>query len=180
MLYSTAVLLFYRPLVSINSSSVSEFFGTQRSGPIHTTSTAVIHEIHTAALRITQIASDLSTLGLVRFLQPVGVTVASSAAVVHLAAIYSPFKDIHVEALARLNKCLSVLERLQDIYIAADLACYVLYSGLRNAGIPLPSQLDSISIMKTLQQSGFDPVQAEKDSVGSFFDLLNYTEQNLP
>jgi hypothetical protein len=180
MLYSTAVLLFYRPLVSMNAPSVSDFFESRKGLPARTTGEVVIQEIRTAAFRITEICSDLSTLGLVRFLMPVGVTVASSAAVVHLAAIYSPFKEIHAEALAKLSKCLFVIEQLQDLYIAADLSCYVLYSGLKNAGIPLPQKLDSISITKALQQSGFDPAQAAKNSFGNLFDLLNSPEQPPP
>jgi hypothetical protein len=101
--------------------------------------------------------------------------VASSAAVVHLAAIYSPFKQIHAEAIAKLSTCLSIIEQLQECYIAADLACFMLYTGLKSAGVPLPSKLDSASITQSLQQSGFDPAQTAKSSFGTLYDLLNST-----
>lgn len=180
MLYSTAALLFYRPLVSMNPPRVvTEFFDT-RGLPNHVTGETVITEIRTAAFRITEICGEISALGLVPFMQPIGVTVASSAAVVHLAAIYSPFKMIHAEALAKLSTCLGVIEQLQEIYIAADLACHVLYTGLKSAGVPLPANVDSTSITASLQQSGFDPAQAAKNSFGNLFDLLNASPEQPP
>ena len=180
MLYSTAALLFYRPLVSMNPPRVvTEFFDT-RGLPGHVTGETVIQEIRTAAFRITEICGEISATGLVRFMQPIGVTVASSAAVVHLAAIYSPFKMIHAEALAKLSTCLSVIEQLQETYIAADLACHVLYTGLKSAGVPLPSNVDSTSITASLQQSDFDPAQAAKSSFGNLFDLLNASAEQMP
>ncbi|KIW04635.1 uncharacterized protein PV09_04381 [Verruconis gallopava] len=172
MLYSTAVLLFYRPLVSMNAPTPADFF--ENGGiPTDSTGAVVIQEIRTAAFRITQIAGELSAMGLVRFSQPIGVTVTSSAAVVHLAAIYSPFKMIHAEALSKLCICLSVIEQLQEQYIAADLSCHILVSGLRSAGVPLPAKLDSTSISQYLQKSDFDPTQVAKSSFGTLFDLLN-------
>jgi hypothetical protein len=180
MLYSTAALLFYRPLVSMNPPRVvTEFFDTGGLSD-HVNGETVIQEIRTAAFRITEICGEVSARGLVRFMQPIGVTVASSAAVVHLAAIYSPFKMIHAEALAKLSTCLSVIEQLQETYIAADLACHVLYTGLKSAGVPLPANVDSTSITASLQQSGFDPAQTAKSSFGTLYDLLNESTEQQP
>jgi hypothetical protein len=180
MLYSTAALLFYRPLVSMNPPRVvTELFDT-RGLPGDVTGATVIQEIRTAAFRITEICGEISALGLVRFMQPLGVTVASSAAVVHLAAIYSPFKMIHAEALAKLSTCLSVIEQLQETYIAADLACHVLYTGLKSAGVSLPSNVGSTNLSASLQQSGFDPAQAAKSTFGNLYDILNSSAEQVP
>lgn len=180
MLYSTAALLFYRPLVSMDLPRVvTDTFDT-RMLPSDITSEIVIQEIRTAAFRITEICGELSALGLVRFMQPLGVTVASSAAVVHLAAIYSPFKMIHGEALSKLSTCLSVIEQLQETYIAADLACHVLYTGLKSAGVSLPSNVESTNLSESLHQSGFDPAQTAKNTSENLYHHFGPSSQQVP
>ena len=149
MLYHTAVNVHNRPLSKIDTNLFSV------PPTLFAIGITAFQKTRIAASAITQIATDLLSLDLIRYLQPVGVTVVVSAAMVHLGEATAANQEIRQCGISRLSQSMAILEQLRDIYIAGDLACYLLSSGIKKARIPLPfwSRSDSVSV------TGSDPTE---------------------
>jgi len=184
MLYHTAMNVHNRPLSRIDANLFSI------PPTLFAIGTAAFQKTRIAASTITQIATELLSLDLIRYLQPVGVTVVVSAAMVHLGEATAPNEEIRQCGISRLSQSMVILEQLRDIYIAGDLACYLLSSGIKKAGIQLStwSRSDSVSV------TGSDPTdhpfnqhrevqignkskQARENSYDSFRDRFGSTSR---
>ncbi|KAL4897468.1 fungal-specific transcription factor domain-containing protein [Aspergillus ambiguus] len=78
-------------------------------------------KMHDAAIGITHIIQGLNQLNLTRFLPQSGVTVIIPAAVAHLANSLSDNPSIREASIHNFQRCIQVLQGLQDIYPAADM-----------------------------------------------------------
>lgn len=92
-------------------------------------------KVRHAAVEITNIAQDLHTLDLTRYLPTTGVTVLLPAVIIHLLDIKSSDISIRNSSLHRFYQCMQILQRLREMYASADYATSFLEAAIRKAGI---------------------------------------------
>ncbi|KAL1967802.1 hypothetical protein VTN77DRAFT_2491 [Rasamsonia byssochlamydoides] len=83
-------------------------------------STVSRQKMQDAAAGTTEIAHGLNRLGLTKFLPASGLTVLLPAAVVHLTNLTSSNPAVRDESRWNFHRCVEVLNKLKDIYPAAD------------------------------------------------------------
>ena len=110
MLYFTASIGLHRPQVLL-----TPLLGQEGQSSRHTSH----QRIKQAAVRITRTVEDLSERDLVRFLPPVGVTVALGALIIHLLDIKSCSSASQQVSESRFRVCLHILNQLSDMYASA-------------------------------------------------------------
>lgn len=93
--------------------------------------------VRESAARITHMASELHQLRLERFLPTTGVTVILPAMIIHLLEMKNPAMEVRATATKGFRHLLRVMEKLRDIYSAADFATVFLDAALRKAAIDL-------------------------------------------
>lgn len=98
--------------------------------------------VRDAATHITRMVSELHGLRLEKFLPTTGVTVILPALIIHLLDMKSPIAQARDAATKGFRKCMRVMEKLRDIYAAADYAVAFLDAALRKA------QVDSSNLAK--------------------------------
>ncbi|SPO00976.1 related to cutinase transcription factor 1 beta [Cephalotrichum gorgonifer] len=93
--------------------------------------------VRDAAARITLMAADLHRFKLERYLPTTGVTVVLPAMIIHLLDMRNPVQKTRERAMKGFKQCMRVMEKLRDIYAAADYAASFLDAALRKASIDL-------------------------------------------
>ncbi|PHH69643.1 hypothetical protein CDD80_6602 [Ophiocordyceps camponoti-rufipedis] len=93
--------------------------------------------VRDAAAHITRMAAQLHSLRLERFLPTTGVTVLLPAMIVHLLDMKSPGRVVRERAARGFRQCMRVMQRLRDMYAAADYATSFLDAALRKAAIDM-------------------------------------------
>ena len=96
-------------------------------------------KVREAATEITEIARDLYSSDLVRYLPTTGVTVLLPAVIIHLLDIKSADPIVRNTSLRRFYQCMQVLQRLREMYASADFAFSFLEAAIRKANIEMPS-----------------------------------------
>ncbi|KAG5917581.1 Cutinase transcription factor 1 beta [Claviceps africana] len=106
--------------------------------------------VRDAAAQITRMASDLHDLRLERFLPTTGVTVILPAMIMHLLEMKSPSPQARRLATRGFRHCMRVMEKLREMYAAADYATGFLDAALRKAAIDIHANVDrqTVSAMK--------------------------------
>ncbi|KAI0129950.1 transcription factor CTF1 [Xylariales sp. AK1849] len=94
-------------------------------------------KVRDAATHITRMAADLHHLRLERYLPTTGVTVILPAMIIHLLEMKNPLPQARDKAVRGFRQCMRVMEKLRDIYAAADYAVAFLDAALRKAAIDL-------------------------------------------
>ncbi|KAI1342008.1 transcription factor CTF1 [Xylariaceae sp. FL0016] len=113
------------------------------SSPMHAPQTsAQVQEmsrmrVRDSARQITKMAVELHSLKLERYLPTTGVTVILPAMIIHLLEMKNPVPHARETAMRGFRGCMKVMERLRDIYAAADYAVAFLDAALRKAAIDL-------------------------------------------
>ena len=95
--------------------------------------------VRRAATAITDIATNLDALELVRFLPTTGVTVLLPAIIIHLLDIKAPDEATRRSSLKGFCQCMQVMGKLRDNYAAADYSTAFLEAAIRKAGIHISS-----------------------------------------
>lgn len=106
--------------------------------------------VRESAARITHMATELHGLRLERFLPTTGVTVILPAMIIHLLEMKNPVMEVREKATKGFRQCLQVMEKLRDIYSAADFATVFLDAALRKAAIDLNNQPSATGPTDTL------------------------------
>ncbi|KAB5511614.1 fungal-specific transcription factor domain-containing protein, partial [Coniochaeta sp. 2T2.1] len=109
--------------------------------------------VRCAAGQITQMANELHHYRLERYLPTSGVTVILPAIVIHLLEIKNALPDVRQKATKGFRQCMKVLEKLRDIYAAADFATGFLEAALRKAAIDENAQAQNAqqqAVLKSL------------------------------
>lgn len=91
-----------------------------------------------AANRLTAIAQNLNELDLIRCLPTSGITVLLPAIIIHLLDIKAPDETTRRASLQGFCQCMQILNKLRDIYAAADFSTAFLEAAIRKAEITLP------------------------------------------
>lgn len=91
-----------------------------------------------AANRLTAVAQNLNELDLVRCLPTSGITVLLPAIIIHLLDIKAPDEATRRASLQGFCQCMQILNKLRDIYAAADYSTAFLEAAIRKAEITLP------------------------------------------
>ncbi|KAI0011164.1 fungal-specific transcription factor domain-containing protein [Xylariaceae sp. FL0662B] len=113
------------------------------SSPMHAPQTsAQVQEmsrmrVRDAAIHITLMANELHNLRLEKYLPTTGVTVILPAMIIHLVDMKNPLPQARDMAMRGFKQCMRVMEKLRDIYAAADYAVAFLDAALRKAAIDL-------------------------------------------
>ncbi|OLN82116.1 Cutinase transcription factor 1 beta 2 [Colletotrichum chlorophyti] len=116
------------------------------SSPIHapTTSRQVQEmsrlRVRDAAMHVTRMAAELHQFRLERFLPTTGVTVILPAMIIHLLEMKNPISQSRDRATRGFRQCMRVMEKLREIYAAADYATGFLDAALRKAAIDINLQ----------------------------------------
>ncbi|CAH0053313.1 unnamed protein product [Clonostachys solani] len=126
------------------------------SSPTHTPTTSrQVQEmsrlrVRDAAMHITRMASELHTHKLERYLPTTGVTVILPAMIIHLLEMKNPVADARERATYGFRQCMRVMEKLRDIYAAADYATGFLDAALRKAAIDINAHIapSTLAMMK--------------------------------
>ncbi|RDA93439.1 hypothetical protein CP533_2632 [Ophiocordyceps camponoti-saundersi (nom. inval.)] len=92
-------------------------------------------KVRNAAGQITRMAAQLHSLHLDRFLPTTAVTVLLPAMMVHLLDMKNPGGPTRHRAVRGFRQCMRVIEKLRDMYTAADYATGFLDAALRKAAI---------------------------------------------
>ncbi|GAB7350829.1 hypothetical protein MBLNU459_g1362t1 [Dothideomycetes sp. NU459] len=90
-----------------------------------------------AATKITGIAQNLHELKLVRFMPTSGITVLLPAIIIHLLDIKAPDEATRRTSLQGFCQCMQILNKLRDIYAAADYSTAFLEAAIRKAEITI-------------------------------------------
>jgi len=109
--------------------------------------------VRDAAGQITRMAAELHQFRLERYLPTTGVTVILPAMIIHLLEMKSPSQDIRIKATKGFRQCMKVMEKLRDIYAAADFATGFLDAALRKAAIDVNGQVQNAqqqAVLKSL------------------------------
>ncbi|KAB5575879.1 cutinase transcription factor 1 [Coniochaeta sp. 2T2.1] len=109
--------------------------------------------VRDAAGQITQMAAELHHYRLERYLPTSGVTVILPAMIIHLLEMKSPLPDVRQKATKGFRQCMKVMEKLRDIYAAADFATGFLDAALRKAAIDVHAQAQNAqqqAVLKSL------------------------------
>jgi len=109
--------------------------------------------VRDAAGQITQMANELHQYRLERYLPTSGVTVILPAMIIHLLEMKSPLQDVRQKATKGFRQCMKVMEKLRDIYAAADFATGFLDAALRRAAIDVNAQAQNAqqqAVLKSL------------------------------
>lgn len=92
-------------------------------------------KVREAAMQITRMATELHQFKLEKFLPTTGVTVILPAMIIHLLEMKNPSQDSRERAMRGFRQCMKVMEKLREIYSAADYATGFLDAALRKAAI---------------------------------------------
>lgn len=113
------------------------------SSPTHAPQTSVQAQemsrarVRDAAAQITRMVVELHGLRLEKYLPTTGVTVVLPAMIIHLLEMKNPLPQPREIAIRGFKQCMKVMEKLRDIYAAADYAVAFLDAALRKAAIDL-------------------------------------------
>jgi hypothetical protein len=107
--------------------------------------------VRDAAAQITRMATQLYQLRLEKYLPTTGVTVILPAMIIHLLEMKSPSSQARDRATRGFRQCMRVMEKLREIYAAADYATGFLDAALRKAAIDLNANVgqQTLAAMKT-------------------------------
>ncbi|KAI0471951.1 fungal-specific transcription factor domain-containing protein [Xylariaceae sp. FL0804] len=94
-------------------------------------------KVRDAALHITSMVVELSNLQLDHYLPTTGVTVILPAMIIHLLEMKNPIPEARDAAMRGFHQCMRVMDRLRDVYSAADYAVGFLDAALRKAATDL-------------------------------------------
>jgi len=130
MVYHTTVSALHRP----QFLPASPVHALMASRPVQEMARIRVRD---AATRITLMAADLHRYRLERYLPTSGVTVVLPAMIIHLLDMKNPVPQTRERAIRGFKQCMKVMERLRDIYAAADYAAGFLDGALRKASIDL-------------------------------------------
>lgn len=110
-------------------------------------------KVREAATEITEIARDLYTSDLVRYLPTTGVTVLLPAVIIHLLDIKSADPVVRNTSLRRFYQCMQVLQRLREMYASADFAFSFLEAAIRKANIEMPPDTPPATALKSSKKN---------------------------
>ncbi|KAM0257421.1 hypothetical protein ACHAQJ_004367 [Trichoderma viride] len=107
-------------------------------------------KVKDAATHITSMATELHHLRLERYLPTTGVTVILPAMIIHLLEMKNPMAESRGRATRGFRQCMRVMEKLREIYAAADYATGFLDAALRKAAIDINAavQPSTLAMMK--------------------------------
>ncbi|KAH7318594.1 cutinase transcription factor 1 [Stachybotrys elegans] len=91
--------------------------------------------VRDAAMHITHMAAQLHQHRLEGFLPTTGVTVILPAMIIHLLEMKNPSIEARQRAMYGFRQCMRVMEKLREVYAAADYATGFLDAALRKAAI---------------------------------------------
>lgn len=106
--------------------------------------------VRDAAMHITRMATELHQCRLERFLPTTGVTVILPAMIIHLLEMKNPAPQSRERATRGFRQCMRVMEKLREVYAAADYATGFLDAALRKAAIDINANIapSTIAMMK--------------------------------
>jgi len=128
MVYHTTVSALHRPQFLSSSPQGTPYVSRQVQDMSRM-------RVRDAANQITQMVAELHRLRLERYLPTSGVTVILPAMIIHLLEMKSPVQEARDKATKGFKQCMRVMEKLRDIYAAADFATGFLDAALRKAAI---------------------------------------------
>ncbi|RFU72312.1 cutinase transcription factor 1 beta [Trichoderma arundinaceum] len=107
-------------------------------------------KVKDAATHITGMATELHHLRLERYLPTTGVTVILPAMIIHLLEMKNPLPEARARATRGFRQCMRVMEKLREIYAAADYATGFLDAALRKAAIDINATVEpsTLAMMK--------------------------------
>ncbi|KAH8173952.1 fungal specific transcription factor domain-containing protein [Sarocladium implicatum] len=105
-----------------------------------------------AAMHITRMATELHHLRLERYLPTTGVTVILPAMIIHLLEMKNPSQEARERATRGFRQCMRVMEKLREVYAAADYATGFLDAALKKASINVNPGIapSSLAILKSV------------------------------
>jgi hypothetical protein len=159
LVYYTTLSALHRPQV-LPSSPASE--------PASPGATELLEcsraNVRKAATNITSIVQSLDAAGLVKFLPTTGVTVLLPAIIIHLLDIKAPDDEIRRRSLRGFCQCMNVMNKLRDMYAAADYSTAFLEAAIRKAGIQVsifdpptsdaPARMHPVTTVEDLVDAG--------------------------
>ncbi|KAH6892084.1 fungal-specific transcription factor domain-containing protein [Thelonectria olida] len=106
--------------------------------------------VRDAAMHITRMATELHQCRLERFLPTTGVTVILPAMIIHLLEMKNPAPQSRERATRGFRQCMRVMEKLREVYAAADYATGFLDAALRKAAIDINANVTpaTVAMMK--------------------------------
>ncbi|KAK6079400.1 cutinase transcription factor 1 beta [Seiridium cupressi] len=110
-------------------------------------------KVRDAASQITRMAAEMHQLRLEKFLPTTGVTVILPAMIIHLLEMKNPLPHPRDKAVRGFRQCMKVMEKLRDIYAAADYAVAFLDAALRKAAIDIQAS-HSAQMSAELEKAG--------------------------
>jgi hypothetical protein len=134
LLYHTAVNVLYRPSILSHSSSGARI---EMKSANQFRSMPADDQTRASAFQITQIITKLQSVDLLRYLPPTGVTALVHAAMFHLLNVSSKDGRLSNQSKANLALNIEALGNLQEVYVAAELAYYLLKQGISQLDVSL-------------------------------------------
>ncbi|KAI1415176.1 fungal-specific transcription factor domain-containing protein [Hypoxylon sp. FL1857] len=130
MVYYTTISALHRPQFLPSSPTHAPQTSAQAQDMSRT-------RVRDAAAQITRMVAELHTLRLEKYLPTTGVTVILPAMIIHLLEMKNPLPQPREIAMRGFKQCMKAMEKLRDIYAAADYAVAFLDAALRKAAIDL-------------------------------------------
>ncbi|PNY29426.1 Cutinase transcription factor 1 beta [Tolypocladium capitatum] len=130
MVYHTAISALHRPQFLPSSPSQAPTTSRQAQDMSRL-------RVRDAASQITRMATELHHLRLERYLPTTGVTVILPAMIIHLLEMKNQAPQTRERSTRGFRQCMRVMEKLREMYAAADYATGFLDAALRKAAIDI-------------------------------------------
>ncbi|KAI1130937.1 fungal-specific transcription factor domain-containing protein [Nemania abortiva] len=155
MVYFTTVSALHRPLFLPSSPRNPQQSPSQVQQQISRI------RVCSSAMQITRMVTELSALGLEKFLPTTGVTVVLPAMIIHMIEMKNPSQVIQAAAHKGFQQCMRVMERLRDTYSAADYAVAFVNAAMRKgAQVDQTQQSPVFDNRSNSGSSGMDELKA--------------------
>lgn len=139
MVYYTTISALYRPQFLPSTPFQARTISSQIQGIAQL-------RVRNATMHITRMASELYQCCLERFLPPTGITVIMPAMIIHLLEMKNPAPQACHRATEGFRRCMQVMEKLREVYAAADYAIGFLDTALRKTAVDINANLNPSTI----------------------------------
>ncbi|KAF2484401.1 fungal-specific transcription factor domain-containing protein [Neohortaea acidophila] len=155
-------MIYYATLSALHRPQVLPATGVTQRNPSVETVDISRKTVRLAAAEITNIATTLYKLDLVRNLPTTGITVLLPAIIIHLLDIKANDDATRKASLKGFCECMQILARLRDIYAAADYSTAFLEAAIRKAEISWPQKSEEMKGSRSVITSSQGLVDAGK------------------
>jgi hypothetical protein len=144
MVYYTTISALYRPQFLSSTLFQAPTISSQVQGMAQL-------RVRDATMHITRMTSELHQCCLERFLPTTSITVIMPAMIIHLLEMKNPAPQACHHATQGFRQCMQVMEKLREVYAAADYAIGFLHAALRKTAVDINANVNPSTLAMVKQ-----------------------------